>query len=192
MKIGLFFGSFNPIHIGHLIIANHLAEHSDLDQVWFVVTPRSPFKMGDDLLDDHHRLEMVWLAIEDYDKLRHCDDEFRLPKPNYSINTLNHLRDKHPDKSFSIIMGTDNMMGFDGWKDYELILRDFDLYVYPRIFEGEIPERFKSHDRVTYVDAPLIELSSTFIRQAIANGKQVRPMMPEPAWNYLDEMNFYK
>lgn len=192
MKVGLFFGAFNPIHAGHMIIANHLAEYSDLEQVWFVVTPQSPFKTNDSLLPDHHRLEMVYLATEDYDKLKHSNIEFKLPQPNYSINTLQHLKAKYPDKTFSLIMGEDNLKGFDGWKDYKSILQDYKLYVYPRKSIGEIASQFKDHKNITYVDAPIVELSSTSIRNSIKDGKLVRPMIPEPAWVYLDEMNFYK
>jgi len=192
VKVGLFFGTFNPIHAGHLIIANHLAEYGDLDQVWFVVTPHSPFKAKDSLLADHQRLEMVYLATEDYDKLKLSDVEFKLPQPNYSINTLQHLKAKYPDKTFCLIMGEDNLKEFDRWKDYESILQDYGLYVYPRISKGEIASKFKNHKHIKYVDAPIVELSSTAIRNSIKDGKLVRPMLPEPAWVYLDEMNFYK
>ncbi len=192
MKVGLFFGTFNPIHVGHLIVANHLAEYSDLDQVWLVVTPHSPFKNKGSLLADHQRLEMVYLATEDYDKLKHCDVEFKLPQPNYSINTLQHLKAKYPDKTFCLIMGEDNLEGFNKWKDYESILRDYILYVYPRNSNGGIASKFIDHKHIKYVDAPIVELSSTFIRKSIKDGKIVRPMLPEPAWVYLDEMNFYK
>ena len=192
MKVGLFFGTFNPIHIGHIVIANHLAEYSDLDQVWFVVTPHSPFKEKDSLLADHQRLEMVYLATEDYDKLKECAIEFKLPQPNYSINTLNHLDDKYPGNTFCLIMGEDNLKEFHKWKNYELILQHYDLYIYPRILEGEIEPNLKNHKNIKYVDAPIIELSSTFIRNCIKEGKIVRPMLPDPAWIYLDEMNFYK
>ena len=192
MKVGLFFGTFNPIHVGHLVIANHLAEYSDFDQVWFVVTPHSPFKEKTALLADHQRLEMVYLATKDYLKLKESNVEFKLPQPNYSINTLNHLKEKHPDNSFCLIMGEDNLKGFHKWKDYELILHHYNLYIYPRISEGEIDPKLKNHKSIKYVDAPIMELSSTFIRNAIKDGNLVRPMLPEPAWIYLDEMNFYK
>ena len=135
MKVGLFFGTFNPIHIGHLTIANHIAEYSDLDQVWFVVTPHSPFKKKNSLLDDHQRLEMVYQAVKDYPKLRQSDIEFNLPQPNYTINTLVHLEEKFPDHEFALIMGEDNLKSFHKWKNYQLILELHDIYVYPRLSE---------------------------------------------------------
>jgi len=192
MKVGLFFGTFNPIHVGHVIIANHIVEHSDLDQVWFVVTPHSPFKKKASLLDDHHRLEMVRLATEDYKNLKESNIEFKLPQPNYTINTLIHLEEKHPNYTFCLIMGEDNLKGFHKWKNYDLILQQYDIYVYPRISEGDVEHQFKNHNRIKYIDAPIMELSSTFIRNSIKEGKIVRPMLPEATWVYLDEMNFYK
>lgn len=191
-KIGLFFGTFNPIHVGHLTIANHLAEYSDLDQVWFVVTPHSPFKTKSSLLEDHHRLEMVYLATKDYMKLKPSDIEFKLPQPNYTINTLTYLMEKYPDHEFALIMGEDNLKSFHKWKNYELILEGHDIYVYPRLGNGKVETRFDDHERIKHIDAPIMELSSTFIRNAIKEGKLVRPMLSEPVWQYLDEMNFYK
>lgn len=192
MKIGLYFGTFNPIHIGHLTIANHLAEHSDLDQVWFVVTPHSPFKKKSSLLDDHQRLEMVYQATKDYDKLKESNIEFNLPQPNYTVNTLAHLEEKYPDNDFALIMGEDNLKHFHKWKNYEVILSRHKIYVYPRISEGIIESKFEDHPSITRVKAPIMELSSTFIRKSIKDGKNVRPMLPESVWKYLDEMNFYK
>ena len=192
MKIGLYFGTFNPIHVGHLTIANHLAEHSDMDQVWFVVTPLSPFKKKSSLLDNHQRLEMVYRATKDYDKLRPSDIEFNLPEPNYTINTLVYLQEKFPGHTFSLIMGEDNLKSFPKWKNYELILDNHDIYVYPRISSGEVEHRFKDHPKIHKVEAPIMELSSTFIRSEIKAGKNIRPMLPEHVWEYVDEMNFYK
>lgn len=192
MKIGLFFGTFNPIHIGHLIIANHLAEYSDLDQVWFVVTPQSPFKVKSSMLDNNQRLEMVYRATKDYSKLRPSDIEFGLPQPNYTINTLVYLQEKFPEHEFSLIMGEDNLKSFHKWKNYELILEGYHIYVYPRISEGTIETQFDKHPKIHHVAAPIMELSSTFIRNSIHKGKNVRPMLPEHVWDYLDEMNFYK
>ncbi len=192
MKIGLFFGTFNPIHIGHLTIANHLVEYTDLDQVWFVVTPHSPFKKKNSLLDDHQRLEMVYRAVKDYPKLRQSDIEFNLPQPNYTVNTLTHLEEKYPDHSFALIMGEDNLKSFHKWKNYQVILELHDLYVYPRMSEGKAETEFEDHPKIHHVDAPIMELSSTFIRKSIKEGKNVRPMLPEHVWEYLDEMNFYK
>ncbi len=192
MKIGLFFGTFNPIHVGHLTIANHLAEHSELDQVWFVVTPHSPFKKKNTLLDDHQRLEMVYLATKDYPKLKPSDIEFNLTQPNYTINTLVHLEEKFPEHEFALIMGEDNLKSFHKWKNFEIILKRFFIYVYPRISNGTVNHTFKDHPKVVPVASPIMELSSTFIRSAIKTGKNVKPMLPENVWQYLDEMNFYK
>ena len=192
MKIGLYFGSFNPIHIGHLVIANHIAEHSDLDQVWFVVTPHNPFKKKSSLLDNYQRLELVYRATKDYDKLKPSDIEFNLPQPNYTVNTLVHLQEKYPSHEFSLIMGEDNLKNFHKWKNYEVILENHDIYVYPRISESKVDTQFSGHERIHVVNAPIMELSSTFIRNAIKTRKNVKPMLPENVWEYLDEMNFYR
>jgi nicotinate-nucleotide adenylyltransferase len=192
MKVGLYFGSFNPIHIGHLILANHLAEYSDLDQVWFVVTPHNPFKKKNTLLDNYQRLEMVYQATKDYIKLKPSDIEFGLPQPNYTINTLAYLQEKHPDHAFSLIMGEDNLKSFHKWKNYEQILENNDIYIYPRISEGKVATQFDNHERIHRVEAPIIQLSSTFIRKSIKAGKNIKPMLPEHVWTYLDEMNFYR
>jgi nicotinate-nucleotide adenylyltransferase len=192
MKIGLYFGSFNPIHVGHLVIANHMAEYSDLDQIWFVVTPHNPFKKKSSLLDNYQRLELVFLATKDYDKLKPSDIEFGLPQPNYTINTLTYLQEKHPKYDFSLIMGEDNLKSLHKWKNYELILERHDIYVYPRVSEGHIETQFDGHKKIHKVDAPIMEISSTHIRNGIKNGKNVKPLLPEHVWAYLDEMNFYK
>ncbi|WP_053990417.1 nicotinate (nicotinamide) nucleotide adenylyltransferase [Mangrovimonas sp. TPBH4] len=192
MNIGLYFGTFNPIHIGHLIIANHLAENSNLDKIWFVVTPHNPFKKKSSLLDNHHRLEMVYQATEEYQKLEPSDIEFGLPQPNYTINTLTYLQEKYPKHNFSLIMGEDNLKSFHKWKNYEAILEQYNLYVYPRLSEGKMHTQFDGHPKIHHVEAPIMELSSTFIRNAIKEGKNIRPMLPEPVWKYVDEMNFYK
>ena len=192
MKIGLFFGTFNPIHIGHLTIANHMAEYSDLEQVWFVVTPQSPFKIKNSMLDNHQRLEMVFRATKDYTKLRPSDIEFGLPQPNYTINTLLYLQEKFPEHEFALIMGEDNLKSFHKWKNYEIILANHHIYVYPRLSDGTLETEFHNNKKVHFVNAPIMELSSTFIRNSIKDGKNVRPMLPEHVWDYLDEMNFYK
>ena len=192
MKVGLFFGSFNPIHIGHLVIANHLVEYSDLDQVWFVVTPHNPFKNKNSLLDNYQRLEMVYRATKDYTKLKPSDIEFNLPQPNYTINTLVHLQEKYPKVEFALIMGEDNLKSFHKWKNYELILENHHIYVYPRVSEQTVSTPFDGHKKIHVINAPLMELSSTFIRKAIKEGKNVQPMLPQHVWEYLDEMNFYK
>ncbi len=192
MNIGLYFGSFNPIHIGHLVIANQMVENSDLDQIWFVVTPHNPFKKKNTLLDNFQRLEMVYLATKDYVKLKPSDIEFNLPQPNYTINTLTYLKEKYPSHVFSPIMGEDNLKGFHKWKNYELILEQHNIYVYPRISEGVVETRFDGHEKIHKVEAPIMEISSTLIRNAIKEGKNVKPLLPENVWEYLDEMNFYR
>ena len=192
MNIGLYFGSFNPIHIGHLVIANHIAEYSNLDEVWFVVTPHNPFKKKNSLLDNFQRLEMVYRATKDYIKLKPCDIEFNLPQPNYTINTLIYLQEKYPNYAFSLIMGEDNLKSFHKWKNHEVILENHHIYVYPRVSEYKIETQFDDHKKIHHIDAPIMELSSTSIRNAIKTGKNVKPMLPEHVWEYLDEMNFYK
>lgn len=192
MKIGLYFGSFNPIHIGHLIIANQLVENSDLDQIWFVVTPHNPFKKKSTLLDNHHRLEMVYLATKDYDTLKESDIEFNLPQPNYTVNTLAYLTEKYPEKEFSLIMGEDNLKSFHKWKNYQVILDHHDIYVYPRISDGTVETQFDNHPKIHHVEAPIMEISSTLIRNSIKAGKNIKPLLPEHVWTYLDEMNFYR
>jgi len=192
MKIGLYFGTFNPIHIGHLIIANHMAEHSDLDQIWMVVTPHNPHKQKNTLLDDYHRLHMVHLATEDFPKIKPSDIEFKLPQPNYTINTLVHLQEKHPTYEFSLIMGDDNLNSLHKWKNYEAILQHHHIYVYPRLNSGEINEEFTNHPKIHRIDAPVVELSSTFIRESIKNNKNVIPMLPHKVWEYVEHNLFYK
>lgn len=191
-KVGLFFGTFNPIHVGHLTIANHMAEYSDLDQVWFVVTPHSPFKKKSTLLDNNHRYQMVDRAVEFYPKLKASNIEFNLPQPNYTINTLVYLEEKYPDSEFALIMGEDNLKGLHKWKNYELILEHYSIYVYPRISDGKVETQFDNHEKIQHVNAPIMEISSTFIRKAIKDRKNIRPLLPDNVWAYLDEMNFYK
>ncbi len=203
MKIGLYFGTFNPIHVGHMIIANHMAEHSDLDQIWMVVTPHNPHKQKNTLLDDYQRLHLVNLATDDYPKIKASDIEFKLPQPNYTVNTLAHLKDKFPQHEFCLIMGEDNLNSLHKWKNYEYILENHDIYVYPRLNSGESIEFNKaildlkdaetsSAPRIHRVGAPVIELSSTFIRESIKNKKNIRPLLPEKVWEYVDHNNFYR
>ncbi|MCZ4318183.1 nicotinate (nicotinamide) nucleotide adenylyltransferase [Aequorivita viscosa] len=191
-KIGLYFGTFNPIHIGHLIIANHLVEFSSLDEVWFVVTPHNPHKKKKTLLEDHHRLAMVRIALEDYPKLHASNVEFDLPQPNYTVNTLAYLEEKYPKNNFGLIMGEDNLKSFHKWKNFDVILDRYSIYVYPRISEGTVETKFDNHEKIKTVNAPIIELSSTFIRKGIKSGKNIKPMLSAEVWQYLDEMNFYK
>lgn len=192
-KVGLYFGTFNPIHIGHLVIANHMVEFSDLDEVWFVVTPQSPFKVKKTLLDNHHRYEMVYEATKEYSKLQPSKIEFDLPQPNYTVNTLVHLGEKYPSGySFSLIMGEDNLKGLHKWKNYETILENHNIYVYPRVSEGVVETQFTHHNKIHRVNAPIMEISSTFIRKEHKKGKNIKPMLPPEVWTYMDEMNFYR
>ncbi|WP_273273082.1 nicotinate (nicotinamide) nucleotide adenylyltransferase [Maribacter polysiphoniae] len=192
-KVGLYFGTFNPIHIGHLVIANHMVEFSDLDEIWFVITPMSPFKTKKTLLDNHHRYQMVFEATKEYPKLKPSKIEFDLPQPNYTINTLVHLGEQYgDDHDFSLIMGEDNLKGFHKWKNYGVILENYSIYVYPRVSEGKVDHQFKGHPRIHHVDAPIMEISSTFIRKNHKKGKNIKPLLPYEVWRYMDEMNFYR
>jgi nicotinate-nucleotide adenylyltransferase len=199
MKIGLYFGTFNPIHVGHLIIANYMADFTELDQVWMVVTPKNPLKSKDSLLEDYHRLNMVKIAIDDNPKLKVSDIEFKLPKPSYTSFTLANLREQYPDNDFALIMGEDNLRTFHKWKNFEQILELHDLFVYPRILtEQEQQEasnesnNLKSHPRVKMYDAPIMKVSSSFIRSAVKQKKDVRYLLTEPVFNYVTEMHFYE
>jgi nicotinate-nucleotide adenylyltransferase len=169
-----------------------MAEHSDLDQIWLVVTPHNPHKQKNTLLDDYHRLHMVHLATEDFPKLKPSDIEFKLPQPNYTINTLVHLQEKHPNYEFSLIMGEDNLISLHKWKNYEAILKHHHIYVYPRLNSGEIEEQFVNSSKIHRIDAPVVELSSTFIRENIKNDKNVIPMLPHKVWEYVEHNLFYK
>lgn len=191
-RIGLYFGTFNPIHVGHVIIANHIVEFSNLDEVWFVVTPHNPLKKKSSLLNDFQRLTMVRIAIEDYPKLKDCNVEFDLPQPNYTVNTLAYLEDKHPELDFNLIVGEDNLTNFHKWKNYEVILDRYSIYVYPRVQDIATKVGASGARNIIKIEAPRIEISSTFIRKCIKEGKNIRPMLPESVWKYIDEMNFYK
>jgi len=191
-KVGLYFGTFNPIHMGHLAIANHMVEFSDLDEVWMVVTPHNPHKKKSTLLADHHRLEMVYRATEAYDNIKPSNIEFGLPQPNYTVNTLAHLEEKYPDYQFALIMGEDNLNTLHKWKNNEVILERFEVFVYPRVTSTTIKEEFKNHPKISKVDAPIMEISSTFVRNAVKDGKRITPLLPQKVWEYIDEMNFYK
>ena len=191
LKIGLYFGSFNPIHIGHLAIANYLVEYTDIDQLWFVVSPQNPHKKRTNLLDDYQRFEMVYRAVEGDNRLRASNIEFSLPKPSYTVNTLAYLNDQHPHYHFRIIMGSDNLENFHKWKNYETIVENYGVIVYPR--PGFDKSKIKIHKNITIAEgAPLMEISSSFIRNAIHEEKNIRHFMPLKSYEYLDEMNFYK
>ncbi len=191
-KTGLFFGSYNPIHIGHLIIANHLVEHTDLEEIWLVVTPHNPLKKKVSLLNDLQRLMMVRLAIENYPKLKASNIEFDLPQPNYTIKTLTVLQEKYPKNEFVLLMGEDNLASLHKWKNYEAILSYYQIYVYPRISPKKVPENLAKHKAVHYIKAPIIEISATQIRKDLYEHKNVRPLLPPEVYQYIEEMNFYK
>ena len=192
-KIGLFFGSFNPIHIGHLILGNYILENSDMEELWFVVSPQNPFKDKKSLLNDHNRLDMVQLAVKNYPKMRASNVEFSLPKPSYTIDTLTYLKEKYPHYSFALIMGEDNLYSLPKWKNFEKLITDYHIIVYPRTFEGEKKDHeYLQHENISLVNAPIIELSATEIRNMIKEGKNVRPMLPPEVFEYLDGSSFYK
>ncbi|MGV9002605.1 nicotinate (nicotinamide) nucleotide adenylyltransferase [Flavobacterium sp.] len=191
MKIGLYFGTFNPIHVGHLIIANHLAENSDLDQVWMVVTPHNPHKQKNTLLDDYQRLHMVQLATEDFPKIKTSDIEFKLPQPNYTVTTLAHLSEKYPEYEFTLIMGEDNLNSLPKWKNFEVILENHSIYVYPRVTSEFQKSTLNNHPHIHKIEAPIIEISATFIRESIKNKKNVVPLLPHKVWEYVDHNLFY-
>lgn len=204
MKVGLYFGTFNPIHVGHLVIANYMAEYTDLDQVWLVVSPQNPLKKKSSLLADFHRLSIVKAAIDDNLKLKASDIEFKLTKPSYTATTLTYLAEKHPDYIFSLIMGEDNLRTLHKWYNHEVILKNHDFYVYPRVLteqeEDEVQEigsrpvnQFKNLPNVHICnEAPVMKVSASFVRNAIKEGKDVRYLLTEPVRKYIEEMNFYK
>ena len=189
MKIGLFFGSFNPMHIGHKIIASYMVEFSNLDKVMFVVSPQNPLKQKNSLLDQYHRLQIIRAEEEDNPKLSVSDIEFKMPQPSYTIDTLVRLKEEHPENDYALIMGADNLQNFHKWKNYEQILENYSIYVYPRPgieIEG-------THKNIHIIDGvPQMEISSSFIRKSIKEGKDISYLMPEKAWKYTDEMNFYR
>jgi nicotinate-nucleotide adenylyltransferase len=203
MKIGLYFGTYNPIHIGHLVIANYMADYTDLDQIWMVVTPQNPLKKKSSLLEDYHRWALVQIAIEDNDNLQASDIEFKLPQPSYTATTLAHLKEKYPQHEFSLIMGEDNIRTLHKWQNHDVILRNHSIYVYPRVLTiqeqqeadsmGYSPDNgFMNHPNVHICDAPVMKVSSSFIRSAIKEGKSVRYLLTDKVEKYIDEMNFYK
>lgn len=202
MKIGLYFGTYNPIHVGHLIIANYMADFTELDQVWLVVTPQNPLKKKNTLLEDYHRLAMVEIAVEDNTKLTASNIEFKLPQPSYTSNTLAYLKEKHPKHEFSLIMGEDNLRTLHKWKNFDEILNNHMIYVYPRALteqertevfeETETENTLDQHKNVIVCDAPVMKVSASFIRKAIKDKKDVRYLLTEPVFKYVTDMNFYK
>ena len=190
MKIGLFFGSFNPIHFGHMAIANYMVEYTDIDQLWFIISPQNPFKTKASLLADYHRYELVNRAIGNDTRFRASNIEFKLSKPSYTIDTLTYLIDQYPDKEFFLIIGSDQLPSFEKWKNYDVLLENYSFLVYPR--PGTDKHPLLSHPAFHIVDAPNMEISSTFIRQAVKNKKDIRYYMPSAVWEYIQEMHFYE
>lgn len=189
-RIGLFFGSFNPIHNGHLILANYMNEFTDLNQVWFVVSPHNPLKTQKSLLADNHRLALVRTAIEDHPKLGVSDIEFKMPRPSFTIDTLTWLSEKYPENEFVIICGTDVFKSFKKWKNYEQIIGQYQMYVYPRP-NSDLGE-YKDHPNIKIQEAPMMEISSSFIRKGIKLSKEMSFWMPKKVYEYIIEMHFYE
>jgi nicotinate-nucleotide adenylyltransferase len=189
-KVGLFFGSFNPIHTGHMIIASYMLEFTDLDDVWMVISPHNPLKEKKSLLADHHRFAMVQIAVEDHPRLRASNIEFKLPQPSYTIDTLAYLEEKYPDNQFVLIAGTDIFPTFHKWKNYEELLKNYRFYIYRR--PGYDAGQYAGHPNILLIDAPLMEISSSFIRQAIADGRDIRYLVPDKVYHYIREMHFYE
>ena len=196
MKTGLYFGSFNPIHIGHLAIANYMVENSDLDEVWFVVSPHNPLKRKSSLLADHHRIRLAEIAIGSDERFSVSDIETRMPQPSFTIDTLTWLGEQYPSREFALIMGGDNLATLHKWKNAEELVKKYSIYVYPRRDKkGAYPDELEGlikEARIEVVEAPLMEISGTTIRQSIAEGKDIRHFLPPGVWKYIDEMNFYR
>jgi nicotinate-nucleotide adenylyltransferase len=189
-KTGLLFGSFNPVHVGHLMIAAYMYEFSDLSELWFVVSPQNPLKEQKTLLTDHHRLHLVNLAIENDKRFRSCNIEFKLPKPSYTINTLTYLQEKYPEREFVIISGTDIFPTFHKWKNWEKLLELYSFYVYPR--HGSETHELTQHPSVKIFNAPKVEISASFIRESLHLGKDMSYFLTKPVLDYISEMHFYE
>jgi nicotinate-nucleotide adenylyltransferase len=191
MKIGLYFGSFNPIHHGHLIIANHIQQETELDQVWFVVSPQNPLKPQKGLLNEYHRLHLVQLAVDGENKLKAVDIEFRLPKPSYTADTLTYLEEKHPGNEYSVIMGSDSFQNIHKWKNFEFILKNYPIYIYQRqgfnVEMSTYPEA-----RINILKAPLLEISATHIRDSIKEGKSIRYLVPDKVKEEIERNGYYR
>lgn len=187
---GLFFGSFNPVHVGHLVIANYMLEFAGLDEIWLMVSPHNPLKKKPSLLAGHHRFAMVNIAVGDHSRLKASNFEFGLAQPSYTIDTLVRLEEKYPGRKFVLIAGTDIFPTFHQWKNYETLLRNYEIFVYNR--PGYDAGSFASDPHVRIFDAPLMEISSSFIREAISNGKDVRYFLPAGVYDYILEMHFYE
>jgi len=190
MKTGLFFGSFNPIHIGHLAIANYMVEFTDIDEVWFVVSPHNPLKKKSSLLQEYLRYDMVELAVKDDKRFMACNIEMRMPQPSYTIDTLTYLKESYPDNQFVLIMGSDVLPTFNKWKNHECIIKEYQRYIYPR--PGFSTEELIKHENTFFVDAPNMEISSSFIRQAIKDGKDIKYFLPERVYKFIKEKYLYE
>lgn len=190
MKTGLFFGSFNPIHIGHMALANYFVEFTDIDQLWFVISPHNPLKKKESLANDQMRLDMVELAIDDDTRFQTCDVEYHMPKPSYTIDTLTYLTERYPRNEFILLMGSDGLQTFHKWKNHENIINRYSRYVYPR--KTEIPVDYKQHENILFVGgAPIIEISSSFIRKSISEEKDIRHFLPEKVSEYIKRYGLY-
>ncbi|MDN3585559.1 nicotinate (nicotinamide) nucleotide adenylyltransferase [Pedobacter aquatilis] len=189
MKIGLFFGSYNPIHTGHLIIANYMANHTELDEVWLVVSPHNPLKEKSGLANMYDRLEMATLATQNATNIKVSNIEFNLPQPSYTIDTLTHLMERYPNNKFVLIMGADNLVSFKKWKNYEILLKDYEIFVYPR--PGADVAEWENHPSITFTKTPLMEISSTFIRKAISDNKNVQFFLPDKVIDFIDAKGMY-
>jgi nicotinate-nucleotide adenylyltransferase len=188
MHIGLYFGSFNPVHIGHLIIANFVANNTSVNQVWYIISPHNPLKKSSSLLNEYHRLHLVKLAIDSNNKFKASDIEFKLPRPSYTIDTLTYLHEKYPTYTFSVIIGSDSLLNINKWKNGEVLLTDYHLIVYQR--PGFIAEA--SNSNISLLKAPLLEISSTEIRKLIQNRKSIQYLVPEKVVEEIERNGYYK
>ena len=189
MKTGLYFGSFNPVHTGHLIIANHILNTTDLQQVWLIVSPHNPLKKSASLLNEYHRLHLVQSAIEGENNLKASSVEFHLPKPSYTIDTLTYLQEKFPERAFAVIMGSDSFCNIDKWKNYQVLLKEYEIFIYNRPgFEVQKP----AGSNITILDAPLLEISSTHIRELIKKNKSIRYLVPDTVKEEIEKNRYYK
>ncbi|WP_158796251.1 nicotinate (nicotinamide) nucleotide adenylyltransferase [Pedobacter sp. L105] len=189
-KTGLFFGSFNPVHAGHLIIASYMANFTDIDEVWLVVSPQNPLKDKKGLANMYDRLEMARLATELAEKITVSDIEFKLPQPSYTIDTLTYLHEKYPGREFVLIMGADNLASLKKWKNYEVLLKNYQLYIYPR--PGILLDEWENHPSITLTATPQMEISSTFIRKALKENKNIQFLVPDQVIVFMDSKNMYR